>query len=94
MNKTAGGGLLSHCRRQLFFVAPDLPASECSRGRGLLYNRDADRGMTEIKPRTGEGAKHGQESERGQAKDPDVLTHPCPDAATPVVFELTRVYED
>jgi uncharacterized repeat protein (TIGR04076 family) len=28
------------------------------------------------------------------AKDPDVLTHPCPDAANPVVFELTRVYED
>jgi len=28
------------------------------------------------------------------AKDPDVLTHPCPDAATPVVFELIRVYED
>jgi len=27
------------------------------------------------------------------AKDPDVLTHPCPDAANPVVFELTRVYE-
>jgi uncharacterized repeat protein (TIGR04076 family) len=25
---------------------------------------------------------------------PDVLTHPCPDAANPVVFELTRVYED
>ncbi len=28
------------------------------------------------------------------AKDPNVLTHPCPDAANPVVFELTRVYED
>jgi uncharacterized repeat protein (TIGR04076 family) len=29
------------------------------------------------------------------AKDhPDTLTHPCPDAANPVVFELTRVYED
>lgn len=28
------------------------------------------------------------------AKDPDVLTHPCPDAVTPVVFELTRIYED
>jgi uncharacterized repeat protein (TIGR04076 family) len=28
------------------------------------------------------------------AKDPDVLTHPCPDAANPVVFELTRVHED
>ena len=28
------------------------------------------------------------------AKDPDILTHPCPDAANPVVFELTRVYED
>jgi uncharacterized repeat protein (TIGR04076 family) len=28
------------------------------------------------------------------AKDPDVLTHPCPDAANPVVFELTRIYED
>jgi uncharacterized repeat protein (TIGR04076 family) len=28
------------------------------------------------------------------AKDPDVLTHPCPDAANPVVFELTRVFED
>jgi uncharacterized repeat protein (TIGR04076 family) len=26
------------------------------------------------------------------AKDPDVLTHPCPDAANPVVFELTRIY--
>jgi uncharacterized repeat protein (TIGR04076 family) len=28
------------------------------------------------------------------AKDPDVLTHPCPDAANPVVFELTRTYEE
>ncbi|MCX6570036.1 MAG: TIGR04076 family protein [Candidatus Aminicenantes bacterium] len=28
------------------------------------------------------------------AKDPDVLTHPCPDADTPVVFELTRDYEN
>jgi uncharacterized repeat protein (TIGR04076 family) len=28
------------------------------------------------------------------AKNPDVLTHPCPDAANPVVFELTRIYED
>jgi uncharacterized repeat protein (TIGR04076 family) len=28
------------------------------------------------------------------AKDPDVLTHPCPDAANPVVFELTRIFED
>ncbi len=28
------------------------------------------------------------------AQDPDVLTHPCPDAANPVVFELTRIYED
>jgi uncharacterized repeat protein (TIGR04076 family) len=28
------------------------------------------------------------------AKDPDVLTHPCPDAANPVVFELTRTFED
>ncbi len=28
------------------------------------------------------------------AQNPDVLTHPCPDAANPVVFELTRVYED
>lgn len=28
------------------------------------------------------------------AQNPDVLTHPCPDAAYPVVFELTRVYED
>jgi uncharacterized repeat protein (TIGR04076 family) len=28
------------------------------------------------------------------AKDPDVLTHPCPDAANPVVFELTRISED
>ena len=28
------------------------------------------------------------------AKDPDVLTHACPDAAYPVVFELTRIYED
>jgi uncharacterized repeat protein (TIGR04076 family) len=25
---------------------------------------------------------------------PDTLTHPCPDAASPVVFELTRVRED
>jgi len=29
-----------------------------------------------------------------RAKDPDVLTHACPDAVNPVVFELTRVYED
>lgn len=28
------------------------------------------------------------------AQDPDVLTHPCPDAANPVVFELIRTYED
>ncbi len=28
------------------------------------------------------------------AQDPDVLTHPCPDAAYPVVFELTRIYEE
>lgn len=29
------------------------------------------------------------------AKDhPDTLTHPCPDAANPVVFELTRIFED
>ena len=29
------------------------------------------------------------------AKDhPDALTHPCPDAANPVVFELTRIRED
>lgn len=28
------------------------------------------------------------------AQDPDVLTHPCPDAANPVVFELVRIYED
>jgi uncharacterized repeat protein (TIGR04076 family) len=28
------------------------------------------------------------------AQNPDVLTHPCPDAANPVVFELTRIYED
>jgi uncharacterized repeat protein (TIGR04076 family) len=28
------------------------------------------------------------------AANPDVLTHPCPDAANPVVFELTRVTED
>jgi uncharacterized repeat protein (TIGR04076 family) len=29
------------------------------------------------------------------AKDhPDTLSHPCPDAANPVVFELTRIYED
>lgn len=27
------------------------------------------------------------------AQDPDVVTHPCPDAANPVVFELTRIYE-
>ena len=26
--------------------------------------------------------------------NPDTLTHPCPDAAYPVVFELTRIYED
>jgi uncharacterized repeat protein (TIGR04076 family) len=25
---------------------------------------------------------------------PDTLTHPCPDAANPVVFELTRIRED
>ena len=25
---------------------------------------------------------------------PDTLTHPCPDAANPVVFELTRIHED
>ncbi len=25
---------------------------------------------------------------------PDTLTHPCPDADNPVVFELTRVPED
>jgi uncharacterized repeat protein (TIGR04076 family) len=25
---------------------------------------------------------------------PDNLTHPCPDADNPVVFELTRLYED
>ena len=28
------------------------------------------------------------------AQNPDVLTHACPDAANPVVFELTRVYEE
>jgi uncharacterized repeat protein (TIGR04076 family) len=28
------------------------------------------------------------------AQNPDVLTHPCPDAANPVVFEQTRIYED
>jgi uncharacterized repeat protein (TIGR04076 family) len=28
------------------------------------------------------------------AKDPDVLTHACPDAANPVVFELRRIYEE
>jgi uncharacterized repeat protein (TIGR04076 family) len=28
------------------------------------------------------------------AQNPDVLTHACPDAANPVVFELTRIYED
>ncbi len=29
------------------------------------------------------------------AKDhPDTLTHPCPDAANPVVFELVRIHED
>jgi uncharacterized repeat protein (TIGR04076 family) len=28
------------------------------------------------------------------AQNPDVLTHACPDAENPVVFELTRVYED
>jgi uncharacterized repeat protein (TIGR04076 family) len=28
------------------------------------------------------------------AQNPDVLSHACPDAANPVVFELTRVYED
>jgi len=28
------------------------------------------------------------------AQNPDVLTHACPDAANPLVFELTRVYED
>jgi uncharacterized repeat protein (TIGR04076 family) len=25
---------------------------------------------------------------------PDTLTHPCPDAANPVVFELSRARED
>jgi uncharacterized repeat protein (TIGR04076 family) len=25
---------------------------------------------------------------------PNTLTHPCPDAANPVVFELTRIRED
>jgi len=28
------------------------------------------------------------------AQNHDVLTHACPDAANPVVFELTRIYED
>jgi uncharacterized repeat protein (TIGR04076 family) len=28
------------------------------------------------------------------AANPDVLTHACPDAFNPVVFELTRGYED
>ncbi len=28
------------------------------------------------------------------ARDPDVLTPPCPDAANPVVFEPTRICED
>ena len=28
------------------------------------------------------------------ASDPDVLTHACPDAYNPVVFELTRIYEE
>jgi uncharacterized repeat protein (TIGR04076 family) len=28
------------------------------------------------------------------ADHPDTLTHPCPDAANPVVFELTRIRED
>lgn len=28
------------------------------------------------------------------AQNPDVLTHACPDALNPVVFELTRIYED
>jgi len=28
------------------------------------------------------------------AVNPDVLTHACPDAENPVVFELTRVDED
>jgi uncharacterized repeat protein (TIGR04076 family) len=28
------------------------------------------------------------------AQNPDVLTHACPDAANPVVFELTRIYEE
>jgi uncharacterized repeat protein (TIGR04076 family) len=27
------------------------------------------------------------------AADPDVLTHACPDAFNPVVFELVRVFE-
>jgi len=26
-------------------------------------------------------------------KDPDVASHACPDAANPVVFEITRIYE-
>ncbi len=28
------------------------------------------------------------------AGDPDVLTHACPDAYNPVVFELTRIFEE
>jgi uncharacterized repeat protein (TIGR04076 family) len=28
------------------------------------------------------------------AQNPDVLTHACPDAVNPVVFELVRIYED
>jgi uncharacterized repeat protein (TIGR04076 family) len=28
------------------------------------------------------------------AEHPDTLTHPCPDANNPVVFELTRIRED
>jgi uncharacterized repeat protein (TIGR04076 family) len=28
------------------------------------------------------------------AQNTDVLTHPCPDAANPVVFELTRIDEE
>jgi uncharacterized repeat protein (TIGR04076 family) len=28
------------------------------------------------------------------AQNPDILTHPCPDAAYPVIFELTRTYEE
>jgi uncharacterized repeat protein (TIGR04076 family) len=27
-------------------------------------------------------------------QDPDVATHACPDAANPVVFEITRLYEE